>query len=191
MQTNEIKGIIEELLKQSTFNVESVDVDCDEASGTMWCKIRSSDSNLLIGRDGETLAALNHLIKRIVEQQGLPRPSEALSEGGTMAPDWGLTLAPDLGRDGGSVPTNASAPALHTNIIVDVNDYQKKRFENIKNLAHMLSERAIFFKSSIEADPMSSFDRRIIHEFLSNKSNVKTESVGEGRERRVVIRYVE
>jgi len=163
MQTNEIKKIVEELLNQSTFSVESIDVDCDETSGAMWCKIRSSDSNLLIGHDGETLAALNHLIKRIVEQQG-------------------QTLAAEHG---------GSVPATHTNIIIDVNDYQKKRFENIKNLAHMLSERAIFFKSSIEADPMSSFDRRIIHEFLSEKPNIKTESVGEGRERRVVIRYVE
>jgi spoIIIJ-associated protein len=175
MQTNEIKKIVEELLNP-TFTVESIDVDCDEASGTMWCKIRSSDSNLLIGRDGETLMALNHLIKRIMEQRGL---SLAAQHGGTVP------------ATGFNDPQSTSTGYQYPNIIVDVNDYQKKRFENIKNLAHMLSERAIFFKSSIEADPMSSFDRRIIHEFLSNKSNIKTESVGEGRERRVVIRYVE
>jgi len=36
MQTNEIKKIVEELLNQSTFSVESIDVDCDETSGAMW-----------------------------------------------------------------------------------------------------------------------------------------------------------
>jgi len=75
-------------------------------------------------------------------------------------------------------------------IIVDINGFQKKHVESIRAIAHMMSERARYFKSNIEVDPMSAFERRIIHEFLSEASDLKTESVGMGRDRRVVIKYV-
>jgi len=75
-------------------------------------------------------------------------------------------------------------------VLVDINGFQKKRVENIRAVAHMMSERARYFKSNIEVDPMSAFERRIIHEFLSDASDLKTESMGTGRDRRVVIKYI-
>jgi len=75
-------------------------------------------------------------------------------------------------------------------ILVDINNFQKKHIENIRAIAHMMSERARYFKSNIEIDPMSPFERRIVHEFLANANDVKTESVGTGRSRRVVIKYL-
>ncbi|MGH7249994.1 MAG: R3H domain-containing nucleic acid-binding protein, partial [Minisyncoccia bacterium] len=59
----------------------------------------------------------------------------------------------------------------------------------IRAVAHMMSERARYFKSNIEVDPMSAFERRVVHEFLSDATDLKTESVGIGRDRRVVIKY--
>jgi spoIIIJ-associated protein len=74
-------------------------------------------------------------------------------------------------------------------ILIDINGFQKKRVEGIHAIAHMMAERARYFKSNIEVDPMPSFERRIIHEFLSNATDLKTESQGEGHSRRVVIKY--
>jgi len=76
------------------------------------------------------------------------------------------------------------------NILIDINDFQKKRVESVQAVAHMMGERARYFKSSVEVDPMSPFERRIVHEFLSTAEDLKTESVGAGRGRRVVIRYI-
>ncbi len=76
------------------------------------------------------------------------------------------------------------------NILIDINGFQKKRVENIRAIAHMMGERARYFKSSIEVDPMSAFERRIVHEFLSDATDLKTESVGMGASRRVVIKYI-
>jgi spoIIIJ-associated protein len=75
-------------------------------------------------------------------------------------------------------------------VLVDINGFQKKRIDNIRAIAHMMSERARYFKSNIEIDPMSAFERRIVHEFLSEAHDLKTESVGFGRTRRVVIKYI-
>jgi spoIIIJ-associated protein len=75
-------------------------------------------------------------------------------------------------------------------VVVDINGFQKKHIDNVRAIAHMMSERARYFKSNIEVDPMSAFERRIIHEFLSEATDLKTESIGTGSSRRVVIKYI-
>jgi len=81
-------------------------------------------------------------------------------------------------------------PESGLGVLIDINGFQKKHIENVRAIAHMMSERARYFKSNIEVDPMSAFERRIIHEFLSSATDLKTESVGVGRSRRVVIKYI-
>lgn len=84
---------------------------------------------------------------------------------------------------------NAESDA-NDSILVDINGFQKKRVEAIQAIAHMMGERARYFKSNIEVDPMSAFERRVVHEFLSTATDLKTESTGFGPTRRVVIKYV-
>ena len=85
---------------------------------------------------------------------------------------------------------NKMPGAESSGVLIDINGFQKKRVENIRAVAHMMAERARYFKSSIEVDPMSAFERRIVHEFLSSATDLKTESLGEGLKRRVVIKYI-
>jgi spoIIIJ-associated protein len=73
--------------------------------------------------------------------------------------------------------------------LVDVNGYHEKALEAIKTKAKIMSERARSFKADIELEPMSSYDRMLIHSFLDGTPDIKTESVGDGAERRVVIKY--
>lgn len=74
---------------------------------------------------------------------------------------------------------------------IDVNNYQERLEEELKNKAKIMSDRAKSFKVDIELDPMSSYERMIIHSSLQGIQNIKTESRGEGRDRRIVIKYVE
>jgi spoIIIJ-associated protein len=74
-------------------------------------------------------------------------------------------------------------------LTIDINDYNKKRFEALRATAHMLAERAKYFKSSVEVDPMPSYERRIIHTFIESIPDVTTESAGFGPGRHIVIKY--
>lgn len=78
-----------------------------------------------------------------------------------------------------------------SSFFIDVNDYQKKHIEEIRMKAKMLAERARYFKSSVEMDPMSSYERMIVHSEFSEVPDIKTESAGVGKERRVVLKYTE
>lgn len=82
-------------------------------------------------------------------------------------------------------------PGEKISFMIDVNDYQKKHIEDIRTKAHMLAERARYFKSSVEMDPMSSYERMIVHAEFTMSPDMTTSSLGIGKERHVVLKYSE
>lgn len=76
-----------------------------------------------------------------------------------------------------------------TNFLIDVNDYQKEALAHLQTTAHIMGERARSFKTSIELEPMSAYERMTIHAFFEGATDLITESVGMGDNRRVVIKY--
>lgn len=79
----------------------------------------------------------------------------------------------------------------HTPFLIDVNNYQKRHIDDIRTKAHMLAERARYFKSAIEMDPMSSYERMIVHAEFTEIPDIATESAGFGKDRHVVLRHTE
>ena len=74
--------------------------------------------------------------------------------------------------------------------LIDVNDYQRHHIEEIKERARMGAQRVRYFKKDVVLQPMNSYERRIIHTTLMEDPDVETESMGEGDDRRVVIKPV-
>ena len=154
METDFIKKTIEDILLKIPAHAELKEVSGTGNGDIVTFRVYTDDPHFLIGPEGKTLLALNHLIKKIVEKQ--------------------------------------SALLNHKKIsfIVDVNDYQEKKIQELKNRAQIMAERARFFKSNIECPPMNPYERMIIHSFFTDIPDIETESTGTGRERRVVIKYV-
>lgn len=158
MKKTDIQNLIRELIEKTALTVKEVSI-VEESPTHTWFSVEVSEPHFFTSHDGEALRALNHVVKKIAENQLLVDRTSAPGEGGLE-------------------------------FTIDVDGFQKKRVENIKAMAHMMAERARYFKSSVEVDPMSAFERRIVHEFLSNATDIKTESQGFGRDRRVVIKYI-
>ena len=74
--------------------------------------------------------------------------------------------------------------------LVDVGDYQRHHIEEIKDRARMGAQRVRYFKKEVVLQPMNSYERRIIHTVLTEDPDVVTESMGDGENRRVVIKPV-
>lgn len=71
---------------------------------------------------------------------------------------------------------------------VDVNDYQAKKIEELKNTARLNAQRVRYFKKEVVLRPMSSFERRVVHITLEDCPDITTESRGEELRRQVVIK---
>lgn len=74
-----------------------------------------------------------------------------------------------------------------TVVIVDVGDYREKRKKILEDLAEKISQRVIKTKKSITLDPMTAYERKVIHTKLQNSDKIKTFSKGEEPYRKVVI----
>lgn len=74
------------------------------------------------------------------------------------------------------------------NFVVDVNNYRANRLELLKDMALDFAKEVAENRQPKILEPMSAYERRIIHVALSNYPGLKTESQGEGEERRVVIK---
>ncbi len=142
-----IKNFIETFLQKASLTFDSIDVE-NNANQTVF-QIHTSESAQLIGNRGDTIRALNHLVKRSFENK-----------------DEDLRF------------------------LIDVNGYRTKKIEELKQTAKLLAERARSLKYNVEMTPMSAYERMIVHSALTDEPNIATESHGEGRDRRVVIRYV-
>ena len=73
-------------------------------------------------------------------------------------------------------------------IIIDVENYKEKRIKSLEYLAKNTAKEVSKTKIEAKLDSMNSYERRIIHEALSNNRYVYTESTGEEPNRCVVIK---
>lgn len=160
MNNTEIQNLIKEIIQNMNISVLNIDVLKEDNSQTTWYSVSVDQPHFFTSREGEALHSLNHLIRRIVE-----------------------TTTPQS-------PPQQGVEERHEGILIDIDGFHKKRVENVRAVAHMIAERARYFQSSVEVDPMSAFDRRIVHEYVSNSSDLKSESTGYGPTRRVVIKYI-
>ena len=75
----------------------------------------------------------------------------------------------------------------YTRISVDIEGYRAKREQTLRQLAVRMAEKVLKYKKSFTLEPMSSYERRIIHSEIQNIEGVTTNSVGVDNNRRVVI----
>lgn len=154
MNQDRIKAVIQEIMKLSGLSEDSVELVHDQELSIWWCSLGSAFNHLVSGKNADTLAAINYLVRRILEKE--------------------------LGEDF----------FAKNMVLVDINNQTRKKIEGIRTTAHMMAERARYFKSAIDVDPMPAFERRIMHEFLSQAKDIKTESIGEGKARHMIVKYV-
>jgi spoIIIJ-associated protein len=78
-------------------------------------------------------------------------------------------------------------PAYHEKVHIDSGGYRALRFEELRMTARVAAERVQTSRQPFRLNPMSSRERRIVHLALKDMTGVRTESVGVGEERQVVI----
>lgn len=77
---------------------------------------------------------------------------------------------------------------FNTTFFLDVNDYRRKKDQSVIDIAKTASREAEKEGKIVVLRPMSAYERRLVHLELSKEKNVTTESVGEGDDRRIVVR---
>lgn len=114
-------------------------------------KLYSDKNNILIGKNGQTLLAIQTILRQIVYNQ--------------------LDIYPY--------------------ILIDVENYKEKKISNLERNAKKIAKEVLKTKIDVTLDDMNSYERRIVHNALSEFKNITTTSEGEEPNRHVVIKYKE
>lgn len=72
-------------------------------------------------------------------------------------------------------------------ILCNINNFKEKRIESLNELAEKVSKTVLRTGRNVTLEPMQPYERKAIHDKLQNSDRIKTFSVGEGSNRRVVI----
>lgn len=150
------REILEQLLQLMDIEArvtpsEEFSVNTDEGTTTsIGLNIEGEDLGILIGRRGQTMASLQHIVRIIMAHK-----------------------------------MNIRIP-----VIIDVEGYKKRRCEGLRALAVRLADQVKNRKIPFTMEPMSAFERRIVHLALAERNDVFTESTGISTNRKVVIKPV-
>ena len=85
---------------------------------------------------------------------------------------------------------NKDESAAHVRVSVDIGGYKERRDERLRGVAQKAAVRARKTGFAVELEPMSAVERRVIHMALADDPAVISESSGEGKNRRVVVKPV-
>jgi len=140
-----IKEYLEELLTNMGLTVNFETKLRDEM---IYIKIYSSNNPVIIGKGGNTLKALENVVKQHINTKFNIRPY----------------------------------------ICLDIEDYREKQQKRLERLAKNLAKEVSKTKVEVHLDNMNAYDRRIVHNILTDFRGVTTTSIGEEPNRHVVIK---
>lgn len=142
----------EEYLTKVMTNLKlDVAVKSQIEDGVLKIILNTSHNSVLIGRNGQTLQAINMMVRQAVGHKF----------------------------------------KKHYRLLVDINQYKNDKYEKLIKMSIRIAKEVQRTKVKAVLDPMSSDERRVIHNALSKFNHIKTESVGQGFKRQITIQYVD
>ena len=141
-----IKNNLKELLEN--MNIEA-QFETNIRNSQINIKMYSDKNNILIGKNGQTLMAIQTILRQQVYNQINSYP----------------------------------------HILLDVENYKEKKLSHLERNAKRIAREVLKTKIDVELENMNSYERRIIHNALSEFKNITTTSEGEEPNRHIVIRY--
>ena len=77
--------------------------------------------------------------------------------------------------------------AEHKRVVVDASGYRERREAALQRAADQAVDDALSFGRAVELEPMAAPERKIVHQYLAERTDVQTHSEGEEPERRLVV----
>ncbi|MBR4892882.1 MAG: protein jag [Clostridia bacterium] len=136
----------------NVLNKMGIIADCEINVGEnnrVLVKLEGENMGMVIGRRGETLDALQHIVQLYVNKEF----------------------------------------ETFYKVNIDTEDYRAKREEALIGLAQGLAKKVMKTRKEIVLEPMKAYERRIIHTALQNYPKIKTHSIGEDPNRKLVVSF--
>ena len=152
-----LKKIILDLLRHMSFDAEIYE---RQEEGRTVFNVKTRDAQLLIGKLGANLEALQYIVRILFRKESQDDPSRLGSR----------------------------AEADRFPFALDIDDYKDKRVLYLKELARKAAHHVRETRKSVSLEPMPAHERRVVHSYLSLYNDVGSESVGVEPNRKLIIK---
>mgnify|MGYP003393411023 CR=1 FL=1 len=136
--------------------------EIEETEENFAVSIETKDAGRLIGARGESMEGLQLLINQIMSKK---TGELALSE--------------------------QSESNGFKRVLLDVEGWRKQKEEELTGRATEWGKQVLETKAEMELEPQSSWQRRVVHSVISEMGGLTSESMGEGRDRHIVIKPID
>ena len=143
----DIKNYLKEVIENMGLEVSFEVINRDDRTTI---KMYSNNDPILIGKNGQTIKALETLVKQKIQNE----------------------------------------TGIYYKIALDVSNYKDKIVKRLERLGRETAKEVIRTKVPVALDNMTSYERRIIHNVLTDFKGVTSESEGEEPNRHIVIKPV-
>ncbi len=75
-------------------------------------------------------------------------------------------------------------------ILLDIGEYKDKKYSRVISIAKRTAREVLKTHMDVKLDPMTPDERKKVHNALASYKNLKTESVGDGKDRAIVVKYI-
>ena len=189
----------EEAIQQAVENLQEIEenliiLDGEEQKGGLF---KSKKVEIIAIEKREVTKYIKEFLIELLKKLGFKANVEVKTKEGT--PNYTIYSDNDsllIGKNGKNL--NALSLIVKENLqkeikenyrfIIDVSDYKEKNDQRLVRLPKRIAREVKFSKIAAKLDPMNSYERRIIHNTLTNNKYVITESEGEEPNRAVVIK---
>ena len=156
---------------------------------------RAAQAAPAVADESDEAAAAREFVQRIAATIGASVTASSDQEDGIVTVTcFGADLGLLIGKHGQTIDAiqylaNAivRAEGGSHEVVVDAAGYRARRTATLEAVAQRAAKRAVSTGKAIELDPMTSIERKIVHEALKGDAEVETESEGSEPNRFVVV----
>lgn len=190
---------IENGLSQLNLTRDDVEIEVIEASNKgLFGIIGQKDAKVLIKVNEDENAGVVAFVTELLKHMGVEATAEITLEENIMKINLsGEGMGIVIGRRGETLDAVQHIVQLYVNktfekfykVRIDTEDYRAKREEALINLANGMAKRVLRTRKEIILEPMKAYERRIIHTALQGYNKIKTYSIGDEPNRKIIVAY--
>lgn len=190
----ETELVLEEILAENSLTKDEIVYTSHDKKGKLF---QGNLKEVTVYKKTDINDAIKEFLKEIIENMGLEVSFETTTKDErTTIKMYSNNNSIIIGKDGHTLKAleNLSKQKIQNEtgifykINLDVSNYKEKIQKNIERLAKNTAREVAKTKIPVALDNMTSYERRIVHNILTNFKGVKTESEGEEPNRHVVIK---
>ena len=188
-------------LEQLNLSIEDVEVEVVETSNKgLFGIIGQKDAKVLIkvNDKADDFGSVSSYIESILNYMNISAKAEITTEENIMKINLtGDGMGVVIGRRGETLDALQHIVQLYVNknvdkfykVRIDTEDYRAKREEALTNLANGIAKRVMRTRKEVILEPMKAYERRIIHTALQDYPKIKTYSIGDEPNRKIIVAY--